>query len=87
MKIKNEFHLIKSSGQNIIATKKPQRKPLNTIILTDTSVFLWELLKKNDVSKTDMLEALVKKFDLSTILALSDIDIFIRTMRENDILE
>ncbi|MBE6749608.1 MAG: PqqD family protein [Ruminococcaceae bacterium] len=87
MKIKNEFSLIKSSGQNIVITKKPQKKPLNTIVLTDTSVFLWKLLKENDVSKSDMLDALMKEFDLSVILALSDIDIFIRTMRENDILE
>ena len=57
------------------------------ILKTNTSLFLWNRLKNGDVSKSQMLDALHDNFDISTVLALSDIDIFIRTMRENGIIE
>ena len=45
------------------------------------------MLKNGDVSKPQMLDALLDNFDISTVLALSDIDVFIRTMRENGLIE
>ena len=34
-----------------------------------------------------MLNALIENFDISTVLALGDIDVFVRTMKENEIIE
>lgn len=88
MKIKNGYELINRAGQNIVVSKeKPVDSPENTIFLTDTAVFLWNLLKEKDVTKTDMLNALIENFDISTVLALGDIDVFVRTMKENGIIE
>ncbi len=88
MKIKEGFELVNHSGQNIIVSKgKAVDAPYNAIALTDTAVFLWNLLKEKDVTKTDMLNALIENFDISTVLALGDIDVFVRTMKENGIIE
>ena len=88
MKIKDGFELENRSGLNVVVRKSADTtSPFNTIILTDTSVFLWNLLKEKDVTKTEMLGALIENFDISTVLALGDIDVFVRTMKENGIIE
>ena len=45
------------------------------------------MLSEKDVTKAEMLDGLLKNFNISTVLALGDIDIFIRTMKENGIIE
>lgn len=88
MHIKDGFKLVNLQGQNTVTLKNGSADGFNnTIILTDTSVFLWELLEKGDLTKAQMLDALLDNFDISSVLALSDIDIFLRTMRENGIIE
>ena len=87
MRIKKEFELINSSGQNVVVCKSASGGSQNVITLTETAVFLWNLLKEKDVSKTEMLNALIENFEISTVLALGDIDVFVRTMRENEIIE
>ena len=88
MKIKSGFELVNRDGFNIVVNKNPcTNSPNNIITLTETATFLWNLLKEKDVTKTDMLNALIENFDISTVLALGDIDVFVRTMKENEIIE
>ena len=88
MKIKDGFELVNRSGMNTVVCKRDSSNTLtNTITLTDTAVFLWNLLKEKDVTKTEMLGALIDNFEISTVLALGDIDVFVRTMKENGIIE
>ncbi len=88
MTIKNGYELQNISGQWIITYNgKPTGAQLNSIVLSDTAVFLWNLLKEKEVTKTEMLDALISEFDISTVLALGNIDVFVRTLRENDIIE
>ena len=88
MKIKSGFELVKRSGQNIVVSKNGTDSKLdNYIVLNDTAVFLWNLLKEKDVTKTEVLNAVIENFDISTVLALGDIDVFVRTMKENGIIE
>lgn len=88
MQIKKGFYLKKENGQNTIVCDKTIQKDFNaTIFLTDTAVLLWEMLEKSNVTKEQMLNGLLEKFDISTVLALSDIDVFIKTLKENGILE
>ena len=42
---------------------------------------------KVTITSTEMLEALISNFDISTVLALGNIDVFVRTMKENEIIE
>ncbi len=88
MRIKDGFELKNINGEYIVISKeKSILMPHNSIILTDTAVFLWNLLKNQDVTKAEMLNALIENFDISTVLALGNIDVFVRTMRENGIIE
>ena len=59
----------------------------NTIVLTETAMFLWHMLENGNPTKKDMLNALLDNFEISTVLALGDIDVFLRTMKENGIIE
>lgn len=85
MRIKDGFSLKNFEGQYTVVSDNGELE--NTIVLTDTALFLWNLLKTREVSKTDMLNALLSNFDISTVLALGDIDVFLRTMKENGIIE
>lgn len=88
MKIKDGYQLVNRSGQYTVVFKGGESAPLdNSIVLTETAVFLWNLLKEKDVTKTQMLDELIANFDISTVLALGDIDVFVRTMKENGIIE
>lgn len=88
MKIKQEFSLKNKNGQSIIVCDKNINRNFNSaIMLTDTSAYLWNLLKTNNTTKEEMLTGLLENFDISTVLALNNIDIFIKTLKENGILE
>lgn len=88
MRIKDGFKLVNLQGQNTVIPDNGNTGGLNnTIVLTDTAVFLWRMLENSDPTKTEMLSALLDNFDISTVLALGDIDIFLRTMKENGIIE
>lgn len=88
MKIKQGFSLKTENGQTVIICNKNVNKDFNsTIFLTDTSVYLWNMLQSGNFSKEQMLNGLLDNFDISTVLALNDIDVFIRILKENGILE
>lgn len=88
MRIREGFELVKRDGQNVVVAKKGSgERTDNHIVLSETAAFLWNLLKEKDTTKAQMLEGLLKNFNISTVLALGDIDIFIRTMKENGIIE
>ena len=85
MHIKDGFSLKNFEGQYTVVSDNGELA--NTIVLTETALFLWNLLKEKDVTKNEMLNALLDNFDISTVLALGDIDVFLRTMKENGITE
>lgn len=88
MKIKNGFKLKNINDQTIIVCDKSIFPDFNTVIaLTDTSIILWNMLINGKTSKEEMLHELLNKFDISTVLALNDIDVFLKTLKENGILE
>ncbi len=88
MKIKQGFDVKNIDGQLTIVCDKSINPDFNVVIsLTDTSALLWDMLVKGNATKEDMFNALLERFDISTVLALNDIDVFIRTLKENGILE
>lgn len=88
MKIKEGFELENRSGQKIIVYKGSGDISFNqTIVLGETTAFLWNYLKGNNATKPQMLNALMEAFDISTVLALGDIDTFVKTLKANGILE
>ena len=82
MHIKDGFTVKNLQGQMTVVAEKGID---NTIVLTETALFLWKMLENGNPTKSEMLNALLDNFEISTVLALGDIDVFIRTMRENGI--
>ena len=84
MHIKDGFTVKNLQGQMTVVAEKGID---NTIVLTETALFLWKMLENGNPTKSEMLNALLDNFEISTVLALGDIDVFLRTMRENGIIE
>ena len=82
MHIKDGFTVKNLQGQMTVVAEKGID---NTIVLTETALFLWKMLENGNPTKSEMLNALLDNFEISTVLALGDIDVFLRTMRENGI--
>ena len=57
------------------------------IVLSKIGFFLWDMFQKGEVTNNDMLNSLLDNFEISTVLALSEIDKFVRIMKENGIIE
>lgn len=88
MRIKPDFALKNDKGKYIVvATGENARSFSSSIILQETAVFMWNLLKEKEMSKEDLVKALLDKFPISTVLALNDVDSFFRTLKGNGILE
>ena len=88
MHIKDGFSLKNLHGQmTVVANSGKISNFYNTIVLTDTAYFLWRMIENGNPTKKEMLDALLENFEISTVLALGDIDVFLRTMKENGIIE
>lgn len=88
MRIKSGYEIEKDLGKyNIIYNGTPTGAQLDSIVSSEIIVFLWDKLKEKDMTKTEMLDAVIKKFDVSTVLALGNIDVFVRTLKKNGIIE
>lgn len=84
LRIKSGFDIVNVDGHYVIKGEKS----LNQIIILDEiSLFLWNNLKDKEFTKNEMLELLLNKFEISTVLALGEIDKFVRILRENEIIE
>ena len=83
LRIKSGYSIIQVDGQCIIQGQNIKE----TIILDEISLFLWDALKQKEISKNEMLNLLLEKFEISTVLALGEIDKFVRVLKENGIIE
>jgi hypothetical protein len=84
LRIKSGFDIVNVDGHYVIKGEKSLNQ---TIILDEISLFLWNNLKDREFTKNEMLELLLNKFEISTVLALGEIDKFVRILRENEIIE
>ena len=84
LRIKSGFDILNVDGHYVIKGEKSLNQ---TIILDEISLFLWNNLKDKEFTKNEMLELLLNKFEISTVLALGEIDKFVRILRENVIIE
>ena len=84
LRIKSGFDIVNVDGHYVIKGEKSLNQ---TIILDEISLFLWNNLKDKEFTKNEMLELLLNKFEISTVLALGEIDKFVRILRENEIIE
>lgn len=86
MKISDGFLLKTVAGKNIVVSVGAEVNFNGMLTLNDTGVFLWNLLKK-DTTKEEMLDKMLKEYDVPEGVASSDIDNFLIKLRESKILE
>ena len=84
MKIKREYEIKNISGQYAIFCNGVR---IDSVNMNEISLFLWDLLKNKNMTKTEMLESVLLNFDISTVLALGEIDNFVRTLYEHRMIE
>ena len=84
MRIKDGYELVNRDGRYFIVS---ENNFCTEVSASKYSVFLWKLLKENEVTKSQTLDCLLNEFDISTVLALGEIDNFLRMMRENEVVE
>ncbi len=88
MRIKKGFKLKLVSGrQTVVADRRIIKNFNNVIILNETAVFIWNLMYEQDILKEKIPELLANAFNMPIILATNNANVFIKTMRENGIIE
>lgn len=86
MKISEGYLLRSVAGKNIVVSVGSNVNFNGMLTLNDTGVFFWNLLQ-NDISKEELLEKVLKEYDVSREEASKDIDEFIEKLTEAKILE
>lgn len=87
VKIKDSFYLKNISGENIVFCSDKSENFNKVIKLTNSAAFLWRELKSGEKTNEELFNSLVDFYNISSVLALNEIDTFLRTLRENGILE
>ena len=87
MKIKKGFILRQVAGKYIVVTIGQASVDFNGAInLNDTGAFLWEQLAKG-CTYDELLSALLGEYDVAEDIARRDIDAFLETARNSDIID
>ena len=88
MKIKSGFVLEEVGGSYMAVAVGARAKEFSGLVrLNETGAFLWERLAKSDVSREELLSAMLSEFDVPSDVALADIIAFEDKLRENGILD
>lgn len=88
MKIKSGFVLEEVGGSYIAVAVGARAKEFSGLVrLNETGAFLWERLAAADVSREELLSAMLSEFDVPSDVALADITAFESKLKENGILE
>ena len=73
MRIKDGFSVVNLQGQNTVVADSANSSELqNTIVLTDTSLFLWNQMKDREFDVEDAADALVSRYGIDRELAARD---------------
>ncbi len=86
MKISSEFTKTKIMDNIIIVPVGRSTLDLKGVLgINESAEFLWDLLS-NDISKEDLIKALMNEYELSEEKAATDVDSFLNALNENGIL-
>ncbi len=87
MKLKEGFLLKEIAGSWVVVPVGEQIVDFQMMItLNETGAFLWEKLK-SEISKEELLDALLSEYDVEKAVAEADIDEFLKTLSEKELLE
>lgn len=86
MKIRDTFMLSDVAGMPVVVPLGAESTFRNMIKLNESGKFLWEKLQ-NEVSREELVQALLEKYGIDRALALSDLDSFLESLRAFGALE
>lgn len=80
LKINSKFQIKLVNGHTVIYNCD-DNIVCGTVEFNEIKMFLWEITKEKNHTKQEMLDSILKKFDISTVLALGEIDNFIKKLK------
>ena len=87
MKIVDGFILKSIADTNIVVPVGSNSVTFNAIIsLNDSGAFLWKQLE-NEQSEESLLAAMLAEYDVDEVTAKKDIDEFLKSMRQANLLK
>ena len=87
MKIKDGFLLRQVGGNNVVVPVGAQAVDFRCIItLNEVGAFLWKQLS-NDCAVADLVEALLGEYDVTADIATADVERFVASLREKNLLD
>ncbi len=88
MKIKDGF-VIEKVGDGYLAVAVGERAEefSGLVRMNSTGAFLWKLIEERDLSSEELLDALLREYDVDKETASADIARFERQLSEGGILE
>lgn len=87
MKIKDGFILRKIAGEDIVVPIGNNIADFNGVIrLNESAGFLWKILQE-EVSKEELINSLVKEYEIDEILATNDVEGFLSILEEHKAIE
>jgi len=87
MKIKEDFMLRYIADEWVVVPMGERLKKFNGLIrLNESGAFIWKLLEK-DVSKDEIVTAMLEEFDADEKKVSEDIEAFLRKLEDALILE
>ena len=87
MKLKEGFLLKEIAGSWVVVPVGEQVVDFQMMMtLNETGSFLWENLK-NEISKEELLNALLSEYEVEKSVAEADVDEFLKILSEKGLLE
>lgn len=88
MRIKSGFVLRKIADEWLVIAKGENALHFNsTILLNETSAFLWDRISSSACSEEELLTAVLDEYDVGEEQARSDVRAFVERMYEYGVLE
>ncbi len=87
MKIKDNYILREVAGENLVVPLGEAGINFNSVItVNETGKFLWEQLS-GDITQEQLTAALLNEYDVDEITAARDVESFVKSLKDNGILE
>jgi len=85
-KIKSGYVLREIEGEFLAIPFAPELNSANIIILNPVSGLIWEKLQ-TECTLSQLVKAVTENFSIDAVTAQGDIEEFLQTLKENDMLE
>ena len=88
MTIKDTFVLQQIDDENIVVPIGPDAERLHGIIkLNEAGVLLWNILSEKNVGVDQLVNELIKEYQIDSSVAKKDVDLFLDEMKELGCIE